>query len=73
MPSHEQMYCWDSKKSGAGADGFITTEKDAINLGALAGRLEPLHVARLRLVLEDPEQVLNSLLNTLERRCGCRF
>jgi tetraacyldisaccharide 4'-kinase len=60
-------------RSAAGADGFITTEKDAINLGALAGRLRPLHVARLRLVLEDPEQALSSLLSTLERRCGCRF
>jgi tetraacyldisaccharide 4'-kinase len=59
--------------SAAGADGFITTEKDAINLGPLAGRLRPLHVARLRLVLENPEQALSSLLNTLERRCGCRF
>jgi tetraacyldisaccharide 4'-kinase len=60
-------------KSAAGADGFLTTEKDAINLGALAGRLQPLNVARLRLVLEDPERALSSLLGTLERRCGCRF
>jgi tetraacyldisaccharide 4'-kinase len=61
------------RRSATGADGFITTEKDAINLGALVSRLDPLHVAQLRLVLEDPEQVVNSLLNTLERRCGCRF
>jgi tetraacyldisaccharide 4'-kinase len=60
-------------KAAAGADGYITTEKDEINLGALAGRLESLNVARLRLVLEDPEQALSSLLSTLERRCGCRF
>jgi tetraacyldisaccharide 4'-kinase len=63
----------DQSKSAAGADGFVTTEKDAINLGMLAARLQPLHVAHLRLVLEDPEQALSSLLNTLERRCSCRF
>jgi tetraacyldisaccharide 4'-kinase len=60
-------------KSRAGADGFITTEKDAINLGMLADRLQPLKVAQLRLTLEDPEQALSTLLSTLERRCGCRF
>jgi tetraacyldisaccharide 4'-kinase len=60
-------------KSATGADGFVTTEKDAINLGALAEGLHPLKVARLRLVLEDPDQALSSLLSTLERRSGCRF
>jgi tetraacyldisaccharide 4'-kinase len=60
-------------RSNTGADGFITTEKDAINLGQLAGRLQPLQIAQLRLTLEDPEQALSTLLSTLERRCGCRF
>jgi tetraacyldisaccharide 4'-kinase len=60
-------------KSSTGAAGFITTEKDVINLGPLASRFEPLHVARLRLLLESPEQALSTLLSTLERRCGCRF
>jgi tetraacyldisaccharide 4'-kinase len=60
-------------KSSAEADGFITTEKDAINLGLLAGRLQRLQIAQLRLTLEDPEQAVSTLLSTLERRCGCRF
>jgi tetraacyldisaccharide 4'-kinase len=60
-------------KSSTRAAGFITTEKDLINLGSLAGRLELLHIARLRLLLESPEQALSTLLSTLERRCGCRF
>lgn len=60
-------------KSSAGADGFITTEKDAINLGTFAGRLQPLKIAQLRLVLESPDQALSTLLSTLERRCSCRF
>jgi tetraacyldisaccharide-1-P 4'-kinase len=60
-------------KSSTGADAFITTEKDGINLGPLAERLQPLKVAQLRLILEDPGQALSTLLSTLERRCGCRF
>lgn len=60
-------------KSSTAADAFITTEKDAINLGPLAERLQPLKVAQLRLILENPSQALSTLLSTLERRCGCRF
>jgi hypothetical protein len=44
-----------------------------INLGALADRLQPLQVARLRLVLDAPQEALSTLLSTLERRSGCRF
>jgi tetraacyldisaccharide 4'-kinase len=60
-------------KSSTGAGGFITTEKDAVNLGMLADRLEPLQIAQLRLILEDPAHALSTLLGTLEQRCGCRF
>lgn len=60
-------------KSSTGADGFITTEKDEVNLGNLRGRLNPLAIAKLRLTLEDPERALSTMLNTLEQRCGCRF
>lgn len=60
-------------KSSTGADRFITTEKDLINLGDLQNRLQPLAIAKLRLVFENPEHVLSTLLNTLEQRCGCRF
>jgi tetraacyldisaccharide 4'-kinase len=60
-------------KSSSGAGVFITTEKDAVNLGPLAGRLQPIKVAQLRLILENPGLALSTLLSTLERRCGCRF
>lgn len=60
-------------KTAAGADCFLTTEKDQINLGALAERLQPLHIARLKMRLEDPANALDHLLRTLEQRCGCRF
>src|SRR5262249_22919315 len=60
-------------RSSCGANALITTEKDIINLGSLAERMQPLRVARLRLVLEAPEQALRTLFSTLERRSGCRL
>jgi tetraacyldisaccharide 4'-kinase len=60
-------------KSSTGAGGFITTEKDLVNLGARADRLQKLQIAQLRLMLEDPPHAISTLLSTLEQRCGCRF
>jgi tetraacyldisaccharide 4'-kinase len=78
FPDHHRYSDTDIKrllriKEKTGADAFITTEKDSINLGDLKSRLQPLHIAQLRLAVHEPEQVLESLLGTLERRCGCRF
>jgi len=52
------------------ADGFITTEKDFINLGTLSSQLSPLRTAQLRIELESPEQLLMELLKTIEERSG---
>jgi tetraacyldisaccharide 4'-kinase len=60
-------------QSTTDAGGFITTEKDLVNLGALAERLRPLQVGHLRMLLADPEGALGTLLGALEKRCGCRF
>lgn len=60
-------------KKQAGAEGFITTEKDLINLGELASQLQTLQAAVLRMELASPEQVISEILQTLERRCGCTF
>jgi tetraacyldisaccharide 4'-kinase len=60
-------------QSSTEAGGFITTEKDLVNLGALAPRLQPLQVGHLRMLLADPEGALGALLSALEKRCGCRF
>jgi tetraacyldisaccharide 4'-kinase len=78
FPDHHRYSETDIKrllriKEETGADAFVTTEKDAINLGALESRLQPLRIAQLRLVLQEPEQLLETLLGTLERRCSCRF
>jgi tetraacyldisaccharide 4'-kinase len=60
-------------KISCGACACVTTEKDIINLGSFAGRLQPLYVARLKIVLDNPDEAISTLLTTLERRCGCRF
>ena len=60
-------------KARARAKILITTEKDLINLGSLAGSLEPLQAAEIVLSLEDPIFALSTLFGTLERRSGCRF
>lgn len=51
-----------------GASGFVTTEKDVINLGPLAAKLQPLHVARVTLELLDSDHAFNTLLQVLVHR-----
>jgi len=51
-----------------GATGFITTEKDQINLGPLIDLLSPIAIARVQMQLDDPADALN----TIFRRTGDR-
>ena len=44
------------------AGGFLTTEKDAINLGPEQRCLEPLAIAQLRLTLDRPTDVIDVIL-----------
>lgn len=60
-------------KKQTGAVGFVTTEKDAMNLGTLSTQLQPLRTATLRMDLESPDRVMAELLKTLEQRSGCRL
>jgi len=62
-----------SARKKAGADGFLTTEKDEINLGGLAARLQPLKVVKMRLTLEDARSALQQMLTVVQPRTGCRF
>jgi len=57
-------------KKQTGADSFITTEKDLINLGTLSSQLSPLLTARLRIELESPHQVVTEIIKTIEQRSG---
>jgi tetraacyldisaccharide 4'-kinase len=44
------------------AEGFLTTEKDAVNLGSLQHELEPLAIAVLKLTLDHPADVVDTIL-----------
>lgn len=50
------------------AGGFVTTEKDAINLGNLASQLQPLAVAPVKMELVDAPAALDSMLAIMEER-----
>jgi len=50
------------------ADGFITTEKDLMNLGRLAGQLPGLTVAILQVELFEAESCVDFLLETIAAR-----
>jgi tetraacyldisaccharide 4'-kinase len=45
-----------------GAGGFLTTEKDAVNLGPLQKDLKPLAVAALSLTLDNPRDIVDAIL-----------
>jgi tetraacyldisaccharide 4'-kinase len=45
-----------------GAVGFLTTEKDAVNLGPLGAHLDPFAVATLRLTLDTPNEIVDAIL-----------
>jgi tetraacyldisaccharide 4'-kinase len=52
----------------AGADGFLTTEKDSVKLDALSAQLPNLAVVRLTLELENAQQVLTTIFNKVKTR-----
>lgn len=51
-----------------GAGGFLTTEKDAVNLGPLQADLNPLAVAVLSVTLDHPTKVVDTILATIAKR-----
>ncbi len=48
--------------------GFITTEKDAVNLGPYLSALEPLCVVPVRMELADAANALDTMLRVIEER-----
>ncbi len=50
------------------ADGFITTEKDIVNLGELRSGLSPLAVARVTMDLAEADNFINTILRRIEER-----
>jgi len=51
------------QKSEAG--GFVTTEKDAVNLGPFLSALAPLSVVPVRMQLDDAANVLDTMLRVI--------
>ena len=55
-------------RSEQNAGGFITTEKDAINLGSLASGLDPLAVVTLRVTIDNPAELVDTILMRIAGR-----
>jgi tetraacyldisaccharide 4'-kinase len=54
------------RKSEAG--GFITTEKDAVNLGGYLAALEPLAIVPVKMELSDAANVVDTMLRKIDER-----
>jgi tetraacyldisaccharide 4'-kinase len=50
------------------ASSFLTTEKDAINLGSFASELAPLHSVPVEMRLDDPDAAVDGLLARIAQR-----
>jgi tetraacyldisaccharide 4'-kinase len=50
------------------AGGFVTTEKDAINLGGYLSALEPLAVVPVKMDLVDSANAVDTMLRVVEER-----
>lgn len=55
-------------KGRSEAGGFVTTEKDAVNLGPYLSALEPLSVVRVRMELAEAASAVDTMLRTIEQR-----
>jgi len=55
-------------RSQSEADGFVTTEKDAINLSEFLTALVPLAVVPVKMELLDADNALDIMLRTIEER-----
>jgi tetraacyldisaccharide 4'-kinase len=50
------------------AGGFVTTEKDAVNLGGYLDALAPLAVVPVKMELADPANAIDTILRLVEKR-----
>jgi tetraacyldisaccharide 4'-kinase len=55
-------------KQTSEADGFVTTEKDAINLGGYLSTLDPLAVVRVKMDLVDASDAIDTMTRILTDR-----
>jgi len=52
------------------ADGFVTTEKDAVNLGGYFAALKPLAVVPVKMELADAQRTVDAMLDVIAQRRG---
>jgi len=52
------------------ADGFVTTEKDAVNLGGYLSALQPLAVIPVKMELADTANAIDTMLRVIAERRG---
>ena len=57
-------------KSQSQAGGFVTTEKDAVNLGPYLSALEPISVVPVRMELVEAADALDTILHKIDERKG---
>jgi tetraacyldisaccharide 4'-kinase len=55
-------------RQSTGAGGFVTTEKDAINLGQHLLKLQPIAIVSVTMILENADNTLNTTLRVIEER-----
>ena len=55
-------------KQSSEAGGFVTTEKDAVNLGGYLAALAPLAVVPVRMELADAANALDTMLEKIAKR-----
>ena len=58
-------------KQRSEAGGFITTEKDAVNLGGYLDALAPLAVVPVKMELAGAANVVDTILRVIDERRGC--
>ena len=57
-------------KQRSEAEGFVTTEKDAVNLGPYLSALQPLAVVPVRMELADAANAVDTMLRRIDERRG---
>jgi tetraacyldisaccharide 4'-kinase len=55
-------------KQRSAAGGFVTTEKDAVNLGGYLSSLAPLAVVPVKMELENADDAVDTMLRVIEER-----
>ncbi len=73
FPDHHQYHRGDidrllAMRDEFQADAFLTTEKDAMNLGSLQADLRPMTVATLNLTLDRPAEAVDTILARIAER-----